>query len=50
MSLVSSTSKHTGTLATLSIATMPIPRISSLPAIVSGALASSRAPSRRTRV
>jgi hypothetical protein len=50
MSLVSSTSRHSGTLATLSMSTMPTPRISSLPAMVAGALAINPSPSRRTIV
>src|SRR5690349_14900257 len=44
ISLVSSTSSATGTSVAISISTIPIPRISSLPAMFGGALATSRSP------
>jgi hypothetical protein len=46
MSLVSSTTSATGMSLTRSISTIPTPRTSILPAIVGGAVASRRSPSR----
>ena len=50
MSLVSSTINATGTSSTASMSTIPMPRISSLPAMVGGAEATSRSPARLTMV